>query len=61
MDQVFPLKQTMFENIQVNIPNKPHDCLRQMYGDSYETEVDDVPTYIHLKNPKTINILSRVF
>jgi phosphorylcholine metabolism protein LicD len=61
MDQVFPLKQTTFENMQINIPNKSHECLQQMYGSSYETETNDVPTYIHLKNPKTINILSRVF
>ena len=44
LDEVFPLKQGMFEGILVNIPNQPETLLERDYGDYMQlpTEADRV-------------------
>jgi len=32
-DMIFPLKKMKFEGIEFSVPNNPHECLKETYGD----------------------------
>lgn len=58
-DQIFPLKQVMFDGYPVYIPNRADEMLAMHYGDIYEWPNDIWPHHVLMKRatPSQINLV----
>lgn len=44
-DEIFPLQKIEFENIKLNVPNKPQDVLKREFGDFMKIPNDPYPRH----------------